>query len=63
MSRPDKPLCSCGACDWISIPDSLGIACKGCGAILVQHGDRWEPGTNLQQWAADLYESKSRRKP
>lgn len=49
------PCRKCGQSDWLPVPDSLAVACKACGAVLVEAaGGGWEDGASLQEWAADL---------
>jgi hypothetical protein len=44
---PDCPRCKEEI--WFSMPDSLAIACRGCGFVFVL-GDGWEVGASIQEW-------------
>jgi ribosomal protein L37AE/L43A len=60
------PLPACPRCsksDWTRMPDSLAMACKACGLVLVgTSGGEWKPGASLQEWAADLARAKGSAK-
>jgi ribosomal protein S27E len=48
--------CKCNSHDWLPIPDSIDIACKNCGAVLVlgDGPDGYVEGVSLLKRAEDL---------
>lgn len=62
MDKPACPPCpTCKGTVFFPIPDSLALACEGCGFVWVmsnQSETGYEPGTTLQQWVEDVYGGK-----
>lgn len=49
----ETPTCECGQNNWFFIPDSLAMACEGCGRVKIRTGEGYRDGASIQKWLND----------